>query len=106
MPTGLCFAEIRLLRAVWFPVALDADVAVPLSETQAMSRFQFLDCPISGEWRGHAHKREIIVNSLAVNVATDIRMKQQRAKLRTEYELAIDLRVKERLLTDAVARQE
>src|SRR5438128_5377367 len=60
---------------------------------------------ISRQWRGHANEREIIVKRLKVDVAADGWMFEQGAELRTKNQLAVHLRVKQRLLADAITRQ-
>src|SRR5712664_2276727 len=60
---------------------------------------------ISRQWRGHANEREIIVKRFKVDVAADGWMFEQGAEFRTKNQMAVHLRVKQRLLADAIARQ-
>src|SRR5712692_9495870 len=71
-----------------------------------MARLEFSDRAICGQRRRHANKCEIIVKRFKVYVAADGWMLEQRAELRTKNQLAVHLRVKQRLLADAIARQE
>src|SRR5689334_24754844 len=46
-----------------------------------------------------------MIERLRLNVATHIRMQQQRAEFRAENQVAVDLRVQKRLFTDAIERE-
>ena len=69
-----------------------------------MSRFKLPDDPVSSQWRGHAHKRKIMMQSFGFDVATDSRMGEQRAEFRAEYKLSVYLSEEQRLLAHAIAR--
>src|SRR6266852_7686834 len=70
-----------------------------------MAGFKFPDRAIGGQRRGDANEREIVMNRFKIDVAADLGVKQQRAEFRSKDQLSVDLRVQERLLADAIARQ-
>src|SRR5690349_23924087 len=46
-----------------------------------------------------------MIKCLGLNVATHIRMQQERAEFRSEDQLPVDVSVQQRLFTDAIARE-
>ena len=81
------FADLELSGEVGKPVTLDFDFA--LFPTQTVARLELLDCAISGEWRGHTHEREVMMERIGLDLPADLGMKEQRAKLGSENQLAI-----------------
>src|SRR5713101_4946430 len=70
-----------------------------------MARFELSDGAIRRQRRRHANEREIVMECFEVHVAADGWMLKQRAEFGTENQLAVHLRVKQRLLAHAIARQ-
>src|SRR6266404_8831330 len=70
-----------------------------------MTRFKFSDSPIRSQRRGHANEREVVMNSLVIDVATNLGVQQQRPEFRAENQLTVQLRIQQGLFTDPVARQ-
>src|SRR6266566_3751290 len=68
-----------------------------------MARFQFSDRAISRQRRGHTHEREIMVQSLRLDVAADTWMQEQGGKLRAKDKFTLELCVKKWFLPDAIA---
>src|SRR5436190_21811176 len=71
-----------------------------------MARRQLANRAIGRQRRGHTDERKVMMNRFVVNIAADVRMLEQRHEFRAEYQLSIDLRIKQRLLAYAIARQE
>src|SRR6266700_778120 len=68
-----------------------------------MARFQFADRAISHQRRGHTHEREIMVQSLRLDVAADTWMQEQGGKLIAKDKFTLELCVKKWFLPDAIA---
>jgi len=100
---GFFLADRELLREIRLPVTLYLDLT--LAPAQPVSRLEFSNRPVRSQRRGDAHEREIVIEGFRLNVATDIRMKQQRTELGTEDEATVYVCIQQRLLTNSVARE-
>src|ERR1700687_3833605 len=68
-----------------------------------MAGFQLSDRAISCQRRGHTHEREIMVQSLRLDIAADTWMQEQGGEFRAKDKFTIELCVKKWLLPDAIA---
>src|SRR6266516_1994259 len=60
------FRQIGFPGKVRLPVPFDLNFA--FTPAQPVSRLELPDAPVSGEWRGHAQKREIVMQSCKIDV--------------------------------------
>src|SRR5688500_16453407 len=61
-----------LLREIGKPVTLDFYFA--FAETEPMTGFKFLDCPVRRERRWNAHVRQVVMNRFGIDFATQLGM--------------------------------
>ena len=85
------------------PVTTKLDVAV--APAKPMCWFKFSNGAVSRQRRRDAHEREVVIERLVIDIATDVGMKQQGFEFRTKHELPVYVCIKQRLFTDEIARQ-
>src|SRR6185369_14444885 len=105
------FVEIvfSFARLAWFEVEVPVllNVETTRRESQVMSRRQLVNVAEDGDWIGNVAEREIRVERFEIDLALHVRMLEQRLDLGAEDErAAVRDRVVDRLLADAVARDE
>src|SRR2546423_10806636 len=109
MPLGALAGRVLryfgLLREVGLPVALGLPPAVA-RERERVAGFELADVAVGRQRRGHAHEGEVVVYGLAVYLAADRRVQEQRRELGAEDERVAHTRVEQGLFADAVAREE